>query len=1508
MRRLELNSWSWRRVAAAATALAAGVTTSAAFAAGQTLTELNSGPSAQTIPTANNEPALTLRYPREVVDTTVVGPNVPLPANLNNNGLSIEQSGSTTTGIRWRSRSVLQTINFNANAEFAIVGNPGFDGDASESYIAFLPWATAQNITTLAELEAVVGAGSAAGAGTGYSKYLLSNAGFGPLADGDVEAADFNTGNGVAITLAALNAATPDAGNTTVGAWQNFEVAIIVIEDVAGGNQTTDLVTEWICVRNPTVLVEPSAAATSVNGGGDITAITIATNLQLQDDAAADNPADTGALAVADFRVRPGGAGPVQLLSTWLAGFTGPPVAGVITITGSSDSDFTKIITIPLTTPILAADAATAMQATIGFAASSNVFGVSGENPSSLPASYKTLGLAAPLTVTSVNLLQGNGPVVGQGVNQIWAEINFSDSVTAVGDNNQFQLEDADGNVIATSNLVQSAVPSNVQVPGIDDTNLDGTTSDPVTAAAANRVFARFTLADGDDAINSDGTWSNDGSDDYRLRETRSAINLVANPGGGITYASNILGGTLDPATESTMGDKARPMAVAFEARSAGNISGVSNPLCALIDQIAVVFDETVSGPTSNRFASGYNAGVTINDLSAGLAAGLTLRTAETAAAANFAARVFAAPSATTLATSFESNDTVTFTASLLPLTADAADGTLAATGIRSGTGFPGGSPYFVALNNVAVTDGTLGNTLSPTATFTTNVLTAYGTPVNVVDAAAPALVGANGIATGGSGDLDEVTAGFSEPLFKNGANSTTEGESYFVISENNASARRHAIDGSFVGAPVANRMVIDLSGEELDEAMSLTPGFNVNVFNPGFPLEDANGNQIDPIKAKDSTRSILITAPSGTFKDRAVAELDEASNRVTLVRLKTTRQVEIVGSATSLLERFYVRGADVDGGGNPIVSGQKLSLAGLLASIDTPGTTPDDDGCYTLIIRFPSGMLFPQDNFTVEYAAPADQTAPSGVFLREVGGSAQNIPSTTGDHITVRVIRPQETSPQGNPLTMTFTGTLRLGASGNASNDALGSMIKAFVLKPVGEEGTIQFFYKGIRYVGTVTGWTSGDGNLFGANSVRYFHPQLIGQGGPLDSESFLQPQGILNTIPDLQLYASTELASGNNPNNNREVLIYQNLNSLSNVVQPIRITFNPVTNDPSRFTGTGTGISDCTITFKPRFEEIGRVVVTGTADGTTNARRWTMHTAGHKDFKGCPVIFVVIPDPDIAGGRAFLANNAVARRVAFLSDIDRRGSGTGSTATAGNAAPVNFNIDRDQIGMFQVSSLLLDSWAGMPLDRTNNGQDFLGAGVSPNRLQVPGTGSTFVNANTSVSLPVGGGTTGTSSTNASGFFIFVDDDEFDSEPVCVSVDTALAIDSAGVYCGSLRGLNRIVAGYSVFLEFGGGVSSSYYYNTFGPRISSLTGPARLIVTNSAQNGGWTTLTNFRNASVTANDMPGTIAIAMGSSTGVLIGGEDVPTGVGDLGSVDASEAAIVFVRPGNSATFSAQ
>ncbi len=1506
MRRLELNSWSWRRVAAAATVLAAGVTTSAAGAAGQTLAQLNGGPSAQTIPTANNEPALTLRYPREVVNTAVT---TSLPANLNNNGLSIEQSGSITTGIRWRSRAVLQTVNFNSNAEFSIVGNPGFDGDASESYIVFLPWSTAQNITTLAELETAVGAGSAGAAGTGYSKYLLSNAGFGPLADTDVEAADFNTGNGVSITLGALNAATPDAGNTTVGAWQNFEVAVIVIEDVAGGNQTTDLVTEWICVRNPTVQVEPAAAATSVNGGGDITAITIATNLQLQDDAAAANPADTGALAVADFRIRVGGVGATQLLSTYLASLTGPPVAGAITITGSSDSDFTKIITIPLTTPILAADAAGAMGSTIGFAASSNIFGVSGETPNSLTSSYKTLGLAAPLTVTSVNLLQGNGPVAGQAANQIWAEVNFSDSVTAVGDNNQFQLQSTDGSVIATSNLVQAGLPTTVQVPGINDTNLDGTTSDPVTATAANRVFVRFTLADSDDAINSDGTWSNDGSDDYRLRETREAISLVANPGGGITYASNILGGTLDPDTNSTMGDKARPLAVAFEARAAGNISGVSNPLCALIDQKAVIFDETVSGPTSNRFACGYNPGVTINDLSAGLAPGLTLRTATTASAAAFANRVFSAPSATALETTFASNDTVTFTAPLLPLTAAAADGTLAATGIRSGTGFPGGSPYFVALNNNAVsTAGSLGNVITPTATFTTNVLTAYTTPVNVVDAAAPALIGANGVATGGSGDLDEVTAGFSEPVFKNGSNSTTEGESYFVISQNNSTAMRHAINGSFVGAPTANRMVIDLSGEELDEDTSVSPGFNLNVFNPGFPLQDGAGNQINPIKAKDATRSILITSPSGTFKDRAVAELDSASNRVTLVRLKTTRQVEIVGSATSLLERFYVRGARVDGGGNPIDSGQKLSLAGLLASIDTPGTTPDNDGCYTLIIRFPAGMLFPQDSFTVEYAAPADQTNPTGVALREVGGTAQNIPSTTGDHITVRVIRPQEVSPQGNPLTMTFTGTLRLGASGNPSNDALGAMIKAFVLKPVGEEGTVQFFYKGIRYVGTVTGWTSGDGNLFGANSVRYFHPQLVGQGGPLDSESFLQPQGILNTIPDLQLYSTANVQSGNNPNNNQQVLLYQNLNSLSNVVQPIRITFNPVSTDPTRFTGTGTGISDCTITFKPRFEEIGRVVVTNAADAGTNARRWTMHTAGHKDLKGCPVIFVVIPDPDISGTRAFLANNAVARRVTFLSDIDRRGSGTGSSATAGNAAPVNFNIDRDQIGMFQVSSLTLDGWAGLPLDRNNFGQDFLGAGVSPNRVQVPGTGSTFVNANTSVALPLGGSVSGTAATNATGFFIFVDDDEFDSEPVCVPVDTALAIDSAGVYCGALRGLNRIVAGYSVFLEFGSGVSSSYYYNTFGSRLSSLSGPARLIVTNSTQNGGWSAITNFRNASVTANDMPGTIAIAIGSGTGVLIGGEDVPSGVGDLGSVDASEAAIVFVRPGNSATFSAQ
>lgn len=1498
MRRLELNSWSWRRVAATATALAAGVTTSAAGAASQTLAQLNGGPSAQTIPTANNEPALTLRYPREVVDTSVTGPNIPLPANLNNNGLSIEQSGSTTTGIRWHSRAVLQTINFNTNAEFSAVGNPAFDGDASESYIAFLPWTTASTITTLAELEAVVGAGSTIGAnaGTAFVKYLLSNAGIG-LADGDVEAADFNTGNGVAITLGALDAAVPNGGGAA-GDWENFEVAIIVIEDVAGGNQTTDLVTEWICVRNPNVQVQPAAAATTVNGSGEITAITIATNLQLVDEDTA-NPGHTGAIAGTDIRIRPGGAGAVSQFNAFLAGLTGPPVIGAITITGSSDSDFNKIITIPFTTPVAAADAATVQNSTIGFGSASNIFGVSGETPSSNVNTYQGLGEAQALTVSSVELLQGNGPVFGQAVNQIWFEINFGASVTTVGDNNQFRLEDEDGNVIATSNLVQTTVPTNVQVPGIDDTNLDGTTTDPVTSAAGSRLFARFSLSDSDDAINSDATWSDDGSDEYKERDERSAVNLVRNPSGGITYAANILGGSVDPDTEVTAGGtKARPLAIAFEARAAGNITGVSNPLCSIMDQLVVVFDKTVSAPNNNRFASGFNPGTTFDDLTAGLAAGLQLRQAETAAAANFAARVFPAPGSTTLLMSFVSNDTVGFTSPLLPTAEDAADGTPAATGIRSGTGFSFGSPYFLAVNNNAVSSaGGLGNTISPGATFTSDVLTAHASPEDALDAAPPAL-----IAGTVNDDGDDVTLGFSEDNVGTSGPSTNEGESYVTIWENDSTARRFNLEDSTIFWNGDNTVDMNLF-DPLDSDIALSPGYRANVFNPGFDIEDNVGNVIDPIKAKDPSRGVLLTSPAGEFKDTGVAELDAASNRVTLVRLKTTRQVQIVGSATSLLERFYVRG---DGDGN---AGQKTSLAGLFASIDPPSSTPDSSGCFTLIIRFPSGMLFPQDSFTVEYVDADDQASPAGSFLQEVGGSAQAIQSTDnlpGDHINVRVIRPIEVGAQGNPLTMTFTGTLRLGASGDPTNDGLGTLIKAYILKPVGEEGTLSFVYKGITYRGTVTG-IDGDETLFGPNSMRYFHPQLIGQGGPASSESFLEPQGILNTIPDLQLYATANVQSGNNPNNNQQVLLYQNLNSLSNVVQPIKITFNPVLNDPSRFTGTGVGISDCTITFKPVFDLIGETVVTAAAD-SNNARRWTLHTAGHKVYKGCPVIFVVCPDEDISGRTPFMANNALARRVTFLSDIDRRGSGTGATATAGDAAPVNFNIDLANIGMFQVRPLTLDGFAGLPLDRDNAGQDFLGAGVSPNRLQIPGTGSTFVNVNSSVALPVGGSTTGTAPTNASGFFIFLEEDGTDSYPRCLDVDLALAIDSAGVYCGSLRGLNRIVSGYSVFLEFASTPGSDIYWNTFGRRISSISGPARLVVTNSAQNGGWSSITNFRASSVTANDMPGTIAIAMSRDTGVLIGGEDVPSGVGDLGSVNSSEAAIVFVRPGNSANFSAQ
>lgn len=353
-----------------------------------TLEFLNGGPSSRTRPQGPDDPVLTLRYPREVVN---VGVPYALPANLGGQSLTVERAGSTTEGVRWRSRAVLGTVVFNNQAELQIVGNPAFDADASESYIAFIGRAQAASIDTLAELEAVVGAGSANGPtpGLNYAKYLLSNPAFGASGGGltDAQVTADAIRQGVSIRLGQLSSATPN-GWGAAAAWQNFEIAIVVLESVAAGNQSDDLKTEWIYVRNPPLDVTPDIVGVRQASDGRITHILMQTNLQLTDDAP-ENPGDTSVLASTDFRVRVNGVGPVVHLASFLATIVGPPTVSGVTVTGDRAEVFRRQIEIALSPSIIAADAAIVMHSTLGLGGPARVFGVSGEDPSSNVGDYR---------------------------------------------------------------------------------------------------------------------------------------------------------------------------------------------------------------------------------------------------------------------------------------------------------------------------------------------------------------------------------------------------------------------------------------------------------------------------------------------------------------------------------------------------------------------------------------------------------------------------------------------------------------------------------------------------------------------------------------------------------------------------------------------------------------------------------------------------------------------------------------------------------------------------------------------------------------------------------------------------------------------------------------------------------------------------------------------------------------------------------------------------------------
>lgn len=1404
-------------MSASALFLAAG----AAFAADVPLSVLNAGPSSATIPGIADDPVATIGFPRQIVDLTVP---FNLAANLNNNALTVQDSGDATVGVRNRSRAFLAFFDTNVNNNILVQANLNFNALAADSFILFLNEADASTITTLGQLDAFIG-----NAASQYVQYFFDNAGLG-FVDGDITDANLNTG--VPILAADILAATPDAGPAALlnpGAAGNFELAIVVF--VNGANRVP---TEYICVRNGPELVAPIAAASigpAMNTQVDT--IVIVASEQLVDDNTA-NPmmTDTGALSGADFRVRQNGAGPAILLTDFLANnlSVANSVAGF-----AVSGDTNEVIEIALNaTAADAGDIALIRASTIGFTAGGTgglVFSFAGEFANGALSTFQVMGEPAPITFGTTELLQGTGQSgFGFGVQQIWTALNFSDAVTSVGDNNQFELVNAAGQVIATSNLVQNTLPTNVQVRGIDDANLDGTTGDNVIDTAATRLFARFTLVDGDDAINSDATWSNDGQDDITLRATRSAISVRMVDGFGGNVATNAIGGALDPDSTSTLGDRARPVAIGFLTRA-----GDTGDFCEFVDALDVIFDETVQTNANTGAFSffGYRSGESISDLTTGLGAGLSIPTIDIVTTAVVNDRRLT-PSSLALITSFASNDTARASAPAVPVDGTANDGS---SSILTGTGDRG---YIFAHRNGAVSDaGNRGAVALGTFTAMTNELT--GGFVTVSDGAAPALMGANVVGS-------DVVGGFSEDVnlaFPN----TDEAESYFFIMENTSVGRRVNISGAEIDFVNNNTIGLEFVFG-LDADFALDPGYLLSVFNPGFPITDNVDNRIDPNVAK--TKMVLITPPAAAFKEDGVALVDDDSDKVIEILLKVTGPVELNdgGTLTALADRFFVRGDDFGFDG-----GESLTLGGLLEDIEI-SDTPDSDGCFTVTLFLMDGMPFPQEDFYVQYVDTNDQSSPAGSFLVTPTDSGElEIASAS---IFVSVLRPpvvegENDNRDGNPLTMTIVGSLDLDGQ-----NALGTTVRAYVWDANDGVGTASFVYKGVVHTLELDGVANGE--------VRYFHPQLLGSG--LGS---VEPMGILNRKPELDITATVILEQDGN---DIETLVYQEIDNLGvpAIIRPIRVTFRTDPTCPGRFTFTGPGITNGRVIYPGGFEEIGSTVITSPVlsgqPAEIGARPFTLHTRGNKAFNGRPVVIVVEPEDFFApGADCFLANNFVANRLTFTSDINRTGA---------NATPRTFNIDRALVTSYDLDNYEFGDWAILPIG-TNQG-DFGAAGNLPNRVSIFN-----VPATTTATFPTG--------TDARGAFVVLTGG---CSPRLLDTSIVLAIDNRGVYCGDICLLNRVASGYAYAIEADDLNNRTWF--TFGPRFSS--GQNLSVVTNNT-NGGWNLLANLRNADVTPSSgstgFGGTINITMNAANGVRIWANGF-TEFNDLSSIGVNEGVLVF------------
>jgi hypothetical protein len=1426
-------------LSAAALFLAAGT----AFGADVPLATLNGGPSSDSIPGAADNPVAFFLAPREIVNPTITN-NLPI-ADLNNNSLLIQDSADPTgTGVRNRSRAIMAVFDVNnGTPPFLILqANLNFDPTVADSYFLFLDADDAATINTMGELDAFITGGTA---GTDFVQVFFDNAGFtqgtgggGNYVDGDIDDATLNAGAVPVLAADFLNI-TPDGGGA-IGSAVSFEVALVVWSDGAGPG--ADIPTEYMCLRNDPTRVAPTDAA--LDPANNLIRV-VASQPLITDGDGTIAPFDTDAptLDGEDFRVRVNGVGASQTLQDFLGSLGTPRTVTGVTI----DGDFETILEIALDGAVAAgADADLVLNSTIGFAsetANGNVYSFAGEDPNPDLATFQSMDRAADLGFIASPLLQGTGQNgFGNGTLQVWVAVDFDDSINVVGDNNQFQLINADGDVVATSNLVQDTVPSNAQVLGIDDLNLDGTTTDPVIEAANNRLFARFTLSSGDDSINSDATWSADGQDSFNLedRAERQSLSIILTEGFGGTTAQTALGGTIDPDSVGTITDRARPTAIGFFTRA-----GDTGEFCEFVDSLHLIYDETVvtNGNTTTFSFVGYNSGEEISDLTTGLGAGLSIPTIDIVTTAVVNDRRLT-PTSVALGTNFVNNDSIAFGAPTVPVDGTANDGS---TSILTGTGDTG---YIIAQQDAAVADvngllsigfGTFNGSDELTGDFEV-----------IDDGAAPALLGANV-----EDNLLDVIAGFSEDVGFD--TDLEEGESLFVIMINDSVGRRVNIENSDLGGPDDNLIFLNLN-TALDEDISLDPGYNLSVFNPGWPIHDNVGNVSDPNITK--TKMILITPPAAAFKENGIAIMDEENEKVVEIRLQVTGPVELSenGDISELAERFFLRGNGFGSGADN--DGEEFQLGGLIEDIEI-GDEPNSDGCYTITLFLMDGMPFPQEDFFVQYSDTSDLESPADSFLvTPVESGDVQIASA---NIYVQVLRPPSLDgfEDGNPLTMTIVGTVELEDA-----NSLGSVVSAWIWKADEGLGSMSFTYKGVVHTTTIDEVSNGE--------VRYFHPQLLGDG-----LGAVEPMGIVNRKPELDITATVNLSrngseDGFNTNIEQETLVYQGLDPLSApaIIRPIQITFRDDPSCPGRFTFTGSGITNGTVVYPGDFELIGETVVVSDIlvgdDEEIGPRTYTLHTRGDKSFNGCPVVIVVTPEDFFAPGfEPFLANNMLfpvamapaARAFTFNSDINRTGA---------NALPVVFNIFSGNVTRFDLESYEQDDWAILPIP-TNQG-DRGTTGNLPNRVSANNTPVTMQgNIDGNIS--------------ARGAFVALDYDE----PILLDIDLALALDNRGVFCGNVCNLNRVASGYAYAIS-SDDLDEGYTWFTYGQRFGS---GDSLPVTSNNTNGGWNLLANLRPIGVLAATFGGQVNITMSNSAGVRVWANGF-TETNDLSLIERNEGVL--------------